>query len=58
MNKLHNVIKPRRLRWAGHVSRMGDGGSAFRILTSKFTRKAPLRRPRHRWEGVVRMDRK
>ena len=36
------VIKSRRLRWAGHVARMGKGRSAFKILTSKPTGKRSL----------------
>ena len=32
------VIKSRRLRWAGHVARMEEGRSAFKILTGKPTR--------------------
>ena len=44
----------RRLRWAGHVARMEEGRSAFKILTGTLTRKRPLGRPRRRWE--VRMD--
>ena len=44
------VIKSRRLRWAGHVARMEEGRSAFKILTRKATGKGPLGRPRHRWE--------
>ena len=43
-------IKSRRLRWAGHVARMEEGRSAFRILTGKPTGKRPLGRPRRRWE--------
>ena len=39
------VIKSRRLRWAGHVSKMGEGRSAFKILTGKPTGKGTLRRP-------------
>ena len=35
------VIKPRRLRWAGHVARMEEGRSAFKILTGKPTGKRP-----------------
>ena len=31
------VIKSRRLRWAGHVARMEEGRSAFKILTGKPT---------------------
>ena len=50
------VIKSRRLRWAGHVARMEEGKSAFKILTGKPTGKRPLGRPRHRWEDNIRMD--
>ena len=42
------VIESRRLRWAGHVARMEDVRSAFKILTGK--------RPRRRWEDNIRMD--
>ena len=50
------VIQSRRLRWAGHVTRMEEGRSAFRILTVKPKRKGPLERPRPRWEYNIRMD--
>ena len=50
------VIKSRRLRWAGHVVRMTQGRSAFKILTDKPTGKRPLGRPRCRWEVNIRMD--
>ena len=50
------MIKSRRLRWAGHVSRMEEGRSAFKILTGKPTGKRPLRRPRRRYEDNIRMD--
>ena len=40
------------MRWAGHVARIEEGRSAFKILTGK----RPLGRPRHRWEDNVRMD--
>ena len=42
------VIKSRRLRWAGHVAKMEEGRSAFKILTGKTTGKRPLGRPRRR----------
>ena len=44
------VIKSRRLRWAGHVVRMKEGRSAFKILTGRPTPtgKRPLERPRLR----------
>ena len=46
------MIKFRRLRWAGHVARMEEGRSAFKILTGKI----PLGRPRHRWQDNIKMD--
>ena len=49
------MIKSRRLRWAGHVDRMEEGRSAFKILTGKPTRKRPLGRPRRRLEDNIRM---
>ena len=50
------VIKSRRLRWAGHVARMEEGRSAFKILAGKPTRKRPLGGPRRKWEDNVRKD--
>jgi hypothetical protein len=44
------------LRWAGHVARMEEGRSAFKILTGKPTGKRHLGRSRHRWEDNIRMD--
>ena len=50
------VIKSRRLRWAGHVARMEEGRSAFKILTGKPTGKRPLGSSRRRWEDNIRID--
>ena len=50
------VIKSRKLRWVGHVSRMEEGRSAFKILTVKPTGKRPFGRPRRRWEDNIRMN--
>ena len=47
------VIKSRRLRWAGHVTRMEEGRSAFNILTGKPTGNILLGRPRRRWEDNI-----
>ena len=49
-------IRTRRLRWAGHVARIEEGRSAFKILTGKPTGKIPLGRPSRRWEENIRMD--
>ena len=50
------VIQSRRLRWAGHVARMEQVRSAFKILTGKPTGKRPLGRSMCRWEDNIRMD--
>jgi hypothetical protein len=42
------VIKPRRMRWARHVARMGAKRNAYRILVGKQEGKRPLGRPKHR----------
>ncbi|KAJ4439183.1 hypothetical protein ANN_15142 [Periplaneta americana] len=49
-------IKSRRLRWAGHVARMGESRNAYRVLVGKPEGKRPLGRPRRRWEGNIKMD--
>ena len=50
------VIKSRRLRGAGHVTRMEESRSAFKMLTDKPTGKRPLGRPRRRLEDNIRLD--
>ena len=50
------VIKSRRMRWAGHVARMGDGRDVYRVLVGKPEGRRPLGRPRRRWEDNIRMD--
>jgi hypothetical protein len=49
------VIKPRRLRWAGHVARMGERRGAYRALVRKPEERRPLERPRCRWEGNIKV---
>ena len=50
------MIKSRRLRWAGHVARMEESRTPFKMLTGKPTGKRPLGRPRRRWEDNIRMN--
>ena len=50
------VIKPRRMRWAGHVARMGEERGMYRVLVEKPEGKRPLWRPRRRWVDNIRMD--
>jgi hypothetical protein len=49
-------IKSGRMRWAGHVARMGEGRNVYRVLVGKPEGKRPLERPRCRWEDGVKMD--
>jgi len=50
------VIKSRRMRWAGHVARKGEGRGVYRVLVGKPEGRRPLGRPRRRWEDNIRMD--
>ena len=50
------VIKSIRMRWAGHVARMGEERGEYRILVGKPEGKRPLGRPRRRWVYNFRMD--
>jgi hypothetical protein len=64
-NELHNLysspsiirmIKSRRMRWAGHVARLGEKRNAYRILGEKAEGKRPLGRPRRRWVDNIKID--
>jgi hypothetical protein len=50
------VVKARRLRWAGHVARMGEEIGIYRVLVGKPDGKRPLGRPRRRWEDNIKLD--
>jgi hypothetical protein len=50
------VVKSRRIRWAGHVARMGEERGVYRVLVGKYEGKRPMGRPRLRWEGNIKMD--
>jgi hypothetical protein len=63
--ELHNLysspdiirqVKSRRMRWAGHVVRMGEERKVYKDLVGKPEGKRPLGRPRHGWEDGIRMD--
>ena len=56
---LHNigpVVKSRRMRWAGHVARIGEDKGVHRVLVGKPEGGRPLGRPRRRWEDNIKMD--
>ena len=50
------VVKSRRMRWAGHMARMGEGRGVHRVLVGKPEGKRPLGRPRCRWEDNIKKD--
>jgi hypothetical protein len=49
-------MKSRRMRWAGHVARIGERRNVYRVLDGKPEGKRPLGRPRRRWEDGIKMD--
>ena len=56
---LPNIVRveiSRRMRWAGHVARMGEDRGVHRVLEGKPEGKRPLGRPRCRWEDNIKMD--
>jgi hypothetical protein len=63
--ELHNLyssldiirqINSRRMRWAEHVARIGEGRNVYRVLVGKPEGKRPLERPRGRWEDGINME--
>jgi len=50
------VIKWRRMRWAGHVARIGEDRGVCRVLVGKPEGRRPLGRPRRRWKDNIMMD--
>jgi hypothetical protein len=63
--ELHNLysspviirqIKSRRMRWAGHVSRVGEERKVYKVLVGKPKGNTPLGRRKRRWEDGIRMD--
>jgi len=49
------VIKSRRMRWAGHVARIGERIGVYRVLVGKSEGKRPLGRTRPRWEDNIKI---
>ena len=50
------VIKSRRMRWDGHVARIGEERGVYRVLVGKPEGKRPLGRSRRRWVDNIRTD--
>jgi hypothetical protein len=51
------IIMSRRMKWSGHVARMGEKRNVYRLLVGKPEGKRPLGRPRRRWMDNIKMDR-
>ena len=47
------VVKSRRMRWAEHLARMGEGRVVHRVLVGKPVGKRPVGTPRHRWRIII-----
>jgi hypothetical protein len=54
--RIITTIKSRRVKWAGHVARMGEKRNAYRIWWEIPEGKRPLGRPRHGWEDNIKVD--
>jgi hypothetical protein len=50
------IKKSTKMKWEGHVARMGEKRNTYRLLVGKPEGKMPLRRPRHSWVDSIRMD--
>jgi hypothetical protein len=54
--RIIRVIKARRMRWVGHLARIGEVRGAYNILVGRPEGRRPLGRLRHRWEDNIKMD--
>jgi hypothetical protein len=57
-SKIIRMIKSRRMRWPGHVARMEETRTAYRILVGKPEGKRPLGRLRRKWADNNKIERK
>ena len=56
LSNIVRAVKSRRMRWAGHVARMGEDRGVHRVLVGKPEGKRLLGKPRRRWEDNIKMD--
>jgi hypothetical protein len=53
---LFGVIKSRRMRWAGHVERMGYRRDAYRVEVGRTNKQTTIGRSRRRWKDSINMN--
>jgi predicted small integral membrane protein len=53
---IFRIATSRRMRWAGHVARMGEMRNAYMLLVGKPEGKRPIGRPRRRSVDNIKMD--
>ena len=56
MTVLHYIESVIRMRWAGHVARMGEERGVYRVLVGKPEGRRSLGWPRRRWVDNIRTD--
>jgi len=56
LTKIIRVIKSRKMRWAGHVARMGERRSAYKVLVGESEGKKPFGKPRLRLDIIIKTD--
>jgi hypothetical protein len=49
-------MNSKKMRWAGHVARMGEKRNVYRLLVGKPEGKRPLGRPKPRWIDTIKME--
>jgi hypothetical protein len=50
------MTKSRKIKWTGHVRRMGNKRNTYKFVVGKLEGKIPLGRPRRRWEDNIKMN--
>jgi hypothetical protein len=55
LQSIIRIMKSRRMRWTGHVARMGEKRNAYRLLVGTSEGRRPVERPRRRWVDNIKM---
>jgi hypothetical protein len=55
-SSINRMIKSMETRWVGHVALIGEKRNTYRLLVGIPEGKRPLRRPKCRWVGNIKVD--